>query len=162
MPIWLLGISIRRSNLEFVTLKVESSPGSSPWDYLGLKVDLLQSMPSLPLFELIVGQDPTIQWQYNYHKFFYPSLTHAMSAALVSHTRKWLLFNCMPLSVKTNFRILFQSSPVQWIVVQQLVTPDLVLSSHTCAVILMAPSTSAVYPSNKEHTFTFVVIQLHV
>ena len=33
-------------------------------------------------------RDPTIQWQYNYHKLFYPSLTHAMSAALVSHTRK--------------------------------------------------------------------------
>jgi len=35
-------------------------------------------MPSLPLSGLIVGRHPTIQWQYNYHKLFYPSLTHAM------------------------------------------------------------------------------------
>jgi len=39
--------------------------------------DLLQLMSSLPLYELIVGRDLTIQWQYIlHHKFFY--LTHAM------------------------------------------------------------------------------------
>ena len=54
---------------------------------------------------------------------------HAMSAvlasALVSHTRMWLPFNCIPLSVKTNFRIPVQSSPVQWLAVQWLVTPNI-------------------------------------
>lgn len=39
---------------------------------------------------------------------FLPFNMHAMSATLVSHTQKWLHFNCIPLSVILGF----QSSPV--------------------------------------------------
>jgi len=39
---------------------------------LGLKIDLLQSMPSLPLSGSIVGRDPTIQWQYKLSQVLLP------------------------------------------------------------------------------------------
>ena len=66
MPIWLLGMSVRGSNLEFATLKIDSLCISLAHETkLGFKVDLLQLMPSLPLSGSIVGRDPTIQWQYH-------------------------------------------------------------------------------------------------
>jgi len=77
---------------------------------LNLRLILLQLMPSLPLSQLSVK---TQQLSGNISCITSSSaLTHAMSATLVSHTQKWLLFNCIPLSVKTNFRIPVQSSPV--------------------------------------------------
>jgi len=52
------------------------------------------------------------------------ALTHAMSAALVSHTRKWLHFNYIPLSVILGF----QSSPV----ISSPAISDSPLRQHYC------------------------------
>jgi len=49
---------------------------------LSLKLDLLQSMPSLLLSESVVGQDPATQWQYIFHhKFFCPYACNECSAS---------------------------------------------------------------------------------
>ena len=82
---------------------------------LNLRLNLLQSMPSLPLSESIVGQDPTTQWQYILqHKLFCPYACNECSARECASQsyRMWLHFNCISMSVKTNFRIPVQSSPV--------------------------------------------------
>jgi len=77
---------------------------------LSLRLDLLKSMPYLPLSESFVGQDPTTQWQYSlHHKLFCPNACSECSTS--QSYQEVITFNCIPLRVKGNLG--FQSSPGQ-------------------------------------------------
>ena len=91
MSIRLLGISVRGSNLEFVTLKVDSLRTSLAHETIiraQSRLAVVDALFAAVWVDCRLRPNNPVAIYYNYHKLFYPSLTHAMSAALFSHARK--------------------------------------------------------------------------